>query len=402
MTAKPKIIIIGPGYPYRNGQSIYLNALCNRLSGEFKIEWINFTILYPKFLFPGSSQFDKNQDKSRLFPNKRMINSMNPFSWLKTAIYIKKQKPDLIAIDWWHPFFGICNRVLTACLPKKERKKVIFITENVISHEANLLDRLLTKIGLKNAQCFLALSESVEKQLHELFNKKVFRSALPIYGFYKSKNKLSQAAAKAKFGYKDEDTVFLFFGLVRKYKGLDLLIEAFANLFTKQKNIRLLVAGDFYEDPDSYFDLIKKLNLGDVVHMENRYIPNDEVEQYFLASDAVVLPYRSATQSGVLSIAYGLKRPVIVTRVGELGNLVKDGETGLVVDHPNVEYLNKAMADFLTLKEGQIPFEKHITQYLSEVDEFKNVPMVFQEMLDYLYAKQKPEERNNPASGLKN
>ena len=313
-----------------------------------------------------------------------MLSSLNFFSWVKTARYIKKQKPDLIAIDWWHPFFGICNYFLTAFLPKSDRKKIVFITENVISHEANSVDKLLTKIGLKHAQCFLALSEAVEKHLLSWFDKRVFRSALPIYDFYRMDDQLTSAQARSQFGFEADDIVFLFFGLIRKYKGLDLLIKAFAAIAERHPKVKLLVVGDFYEPAEPYFDLLRQFQLGDRVHMENRYIPDNEVGRYFQACDAVVLPYRSATQSGILSMAYGFRKPVIVTNVGELGALVAEGQTGIVVEKPEVELLAESLLAFLQLKAQQAPFETNITQYLAETDEFAKIDTVFAEMLNYL------------------
>lgn len=377
MPHPPKIIIVGPGYPFRNGPSVYLSYLCRQLSTEFQVELVNYTLLYPKFLFPGSSQFDNSKDNKAVFPNKRMLSSLNPFTWWKTAKYIQKQKPDLIAIDWWHPFFGPCNRFLTSFLSKTERKKVIFITENVISHEANFMDKALTRFGLKNACGFLALSESVENHLKSLFNKKIFRSTLPIFDLYKKGHELSTTEAKESFGIKTDEIMFLFFGIIRKYKGLDLLIEAFAELTKQHKKIRLLVAGDFYDSPEPYFDLLEKYHLEKVVIMENRYIPNEEVARYVQASDAVVLPYRSATQSGILNMAFAFLKPVIVTRVGELGALVQEGKTGVVVDTPTAESIKNGLEEYVKMKAGSIPFEKNITEYLNEKDEFKKVTKVF-------------------------
>lgn len=316
-----------------------------------------------------------------------MLSSLNPFSWWRTAKYIQRQRPDVIAIDWWHPFFGPCNRFLTGFLPKALRRKVIFITENVISHEANKVDKMLTRFGLKNANGFLALSASVEQHLDTLFHKKVFRSALPIYDFYGAGHGESSAEAKAAFGLKPGDRVFLFFGLIRKYKGLDLLLEAFALLCREYQDIKLLVAGDFYEPSGPYFDLIREFHLEKVVLMENRYIPNEEVARYFQAGDVVVLPYRSATQSGILSMAYGFRKPVVVTPVGELGALVEEGKTGIVVPGPTVEAIADGLSAYLELQASGEPFEQNIEAYLERTDEFKKINGVFGKIVDHCRAK---------------
>ncbi|WP_118972441.1 glycosyltransferase [Taibaiella koreensis] len=385
MAKKAKIIIIGPGNPYRNGQSIFLAHLCNKLTQNFEVELVNFKMLYPGFLFPGKTQYDTSSDKKLSFPNKRMVHSLNPFNWVKVARYLNRQQPDLIAIDWWHPFFGPCMRGITAGLDRRLRQRVMFITENVISHEANKVDKMLTRYGLKYARCFLALSRSVETFLTEMFGKKVFRSALPIYDFYKAEETLPDPSLRAQFGFSDNDTVLLFFGLVRKYKGLDLLLEAFASLLKRNPNLKLLVVGEFYEDDKPYFDQVQQLGIGAQVHMENRYVPNEEVDRYFTASDCVVLPYRSATQSGILSMAYGFGKPVVVTPVGELGALVNPGKTGFVATAADVGSIEDSIQQYLDQKDG-IPFARHIEAYRSEGDLFEQIDTVFGEAISYVSA----------------
>lgn len=385
MAKKTKIMIIGPGTPYRNGQSIFLAHLCNKLAADFDVELVNFTLLYPGFLFPGKTQYDTSSDKKLTFPNKRMLHSLNPLSWGKVARYINSRDPDLIAIDWWHPFFGPCHRGVTSALNQKLRKRVMFITENVISHEANKVDVMLTRYGLRYASCFLALSQSVEEHLNQLFDKKVFRSALPIYDFYKADHTLPDASAalKKEFGFEAQDTVLLFFGLVRKYKGLDLLLEAFSRLLPDYKRLKLLVVGEFYEDDKPYLEQISKLGLESTVVLENRYVPNEEVDRYFSASDCVVLPYRSATQSGILSMAYGFRKPVVVTDVGELGALVREGETGYIAPQPEVGDIEKGLRRYLDHKDT-VPFVAHIEQYLKEGDLFEQINTVFEEAVKFV------------------
>lgn len=385
MTDHSNIIIIGPGYPYRNGQSIYLAALCNRLSSEFKVELINYTMLYPNFLFPGTTQYDESKNRKISFPNKRLLSSLNPLSWIKTAKYINAQNPDLVVFDWWHPFFGPCTRGVIFFLSKKLKKKIVVITENVISHEANKADKILTRIGLNKVTCFLALSEAVEHKLNSMFRKKIFRSVLPIYDFYKSENKETQPGSSGeRFGFQKEDIVFLFFGLIRKYKGLDLLIEAFALLKASYPSVKLLITGEFYEPVSPYLELIKKWNLEKDVYLENRYIPDEEVAPYFNACDCVVLPYRSATQSGILSMAYGFRKPVVVTNVGELAALVNPSITGFIAKEATVGSIKRSLEDFLIQKTKGADFKYAIESWLTEIDEFNKVNKVFLEILDYV------------------
>jgi glycosyltransferase involved in cell wall biosynthesis len=381
VNAKTKIIIVGPGAPYRNGPAIYLTYLCNSLVKDFDVELINYTLLYPSFLFPGKTQYDES--KSILaFDNVRMVNSINPLSWTKTAAYINKQNPDMVVFDWWHPFFGPCQAGIAAFLNKSLKKKVVYITENVISHEANKVDKTLTQLALRNANAFLALSESVKKHLGTMFSTTVFRSELPIYNFYTQTSAADNT--KASFGFKPDDIVFLFFGLVRKYKGLDLLLEAFARIAKNRADVKLLVVGEFYVEEKQFTDIVNENSIADKVIIENRFVQNEEVERYFRACDAVVLPYRSATQSGVLNVGYNFLKPAIVTNVGELGSLVANDVTGVVVDTPSVDSIEQGMNHFLSLKSNGVQFDKNIKQYVEDNNEFKNVNKVFAEMVRFV------------------
>lgn len=377
------IVVIGPGYPYRSGQSIYISSLCTQLSETFNVTLINYTLLYPKMLFPGTTQYDESKDRKIIYPNKRMLSSINPISWWKTARYINRLNPDLVAIDWWHPFFGLAHRGVHFFLNKELKKKVVFITENVISHEANKVDKILTKFALRKAKAFLALSNAVKSQLQEMFQQRVFQSILPVYDFYQTHN--HPPVLKSEFGFKDNQIVFLFFGIVRYYKGLDLLIEAFAQLKKENKEIKLLIAGEFYDKNPIYQQLIEQYQLNNDIVMVNQFIKEEEVHKYFEAADAVVLPYRSATQSGILSMAYGFKKPVLVTKVGELANLVQNKKTGLVIESSDQEQIYLAMNEFIRLHETQFDFKEHIENYIEEMDTFKEVNQVFDEIIDYAY-----------------
>jgi len=382
MSEKKKIIVVGPGYPYRNGQSVYLSSLCQKLSGKFNVELINFSMLYPTLLFPGKTQYDESKDRKIRFPNIRMLHSLNPISWYKTAQYINRQQPDLIAIDWWHPFLGPCFNGLIRFLSPKNRKKVLFITENVISHEANKTDNFLTRIALRHAQAFLALSESVERHLKRMFSTGIYRSALPVYGFYKAENAVQVQQVRARYGFSEKDTVLLFFGLVRKYKGLDLLLEAYKNLYKQYPELKLLVVGEFYEPEEHYRQLTQTLGINDTVVIENRYVPDEEVSPYFEIADCVVLPYKSATQSGILSMAYGFGKPVVVTNVGELGAMVEPHKTGIIAAQPEVKDLQEAIAQYIILKQQGTDFTSYIEQYLQQHDRFNQVDQLFETIVE--------------------
>lgn len=379
---KPHIVIVGPGWPYRNGPALYLSHLCKQLSSDFDVTLINYTMLYPGFLFPGKTQYDESE-QSISYPNIRMVHSLNPLSWIKTARHINKLNPDVVAFDWWHPFFAPCASGIITFLNGKLKKKVLFITENVISHEANKPDKILTNLALSKAKAFLALSNAVKEHLSGWYKTKVFRSELPIYDVYKSDGKDTSAYRKS-FGFKEDDIVLLFFGLVRKYKGLDLLLEAFADCVQEDPRLKLLVVGEFYEDPESYLSIIKNRGIEQSVTVENRFVANEEVERYVEASDVIALPYRSATQSGVLNVAYGFYKPAIVTNVGELKALVEENKTGIVIDKATVEDIKAGIKKFVQQKEQGTPFAAHIKDYIANRHTFTQVNGVFKDIVAYL------------------
>src|ERR1017187_10155082 len=180
-TGKKKIIIIGPAYPYRGGNSLFISYVCESLKQIFEVKILNYKLLYPSILFPGTTQYDESNVPIKKAENERIINSINPFTWIKTAIKIRLEKPDLIVFDWWHPFFSFCHFTISFLIKKGYKNKILFITENFVSHEGHLIDKLLTRIGLKNASAFLALSDKVEKDLRSSgYQKMIYRSELPI------------------------------------------------------------------------------------------------------------------------------------------------------------------------------------------------------------------------------
>jgi glycosyltransferase involved in cell wall biosynthesis len=214
----------------------------------------------------------------------------------------------LIIFDWWHPFFGLCHGIISSLIRDKYSKKILFITENVVSHEANRIDKVLTKFGLKNASMFLALSKNVEEELARFTTeKKIYRSELPVYDCYNSDDLIDILKFKNELNINKDDKIILFFGYIRQYKGLDILLEGFSKILKKYPETFLLVVGEFYENSEKYFNLIDKYNIKQKVKVINQFVPNEEVSKYYLASDVVILPYKSATQSGILNIAYGFK-----------------------------------------------------------------------------------------------
>jgi glycosyltransferase involved in cell wall biosynthesis len=378
-TGKKKIIIIGPAYPYRGGNSLFVSYVTDSLKRKFNVKVINYKLLYPSILFPGTTQFDKSNVLIKKVENERVINSINPFTWIKAAIKIRKEKPDLIVFDWWHPFFSFCHFIISFLVKKGFENKILFITENFVSHEGYLTDKLLTKIGLKNASAFLALSDKVEKDLRlSGYQKMIYRSELPVYECYKPDVSLEQT--KGRFGYTSNNKVLLFFGYVRKYKGLDLLIDAMPDIIKEIPEVRLLIVGEFYDDPNFYLDKIMELGVSDYIKIVNKFVPNEEVGEYYLASDLNILPYRSATQSGILNVSYGFLKPVLVTNVGGLSESVINGKTGIVIESNSPEAIVKGVKAFFKLY-GKIDFSENIKDYIKE-NKFENLPELFQQIIE--------------------
>jgi D-inositol-3-phosphate glycosyltransferase len=378
---KKKIILIGPAHPYRGGNALFVTHTFESLKNHFEVKIYNYKLLYPSFLFPGTTQFDKSKEQVFNIPNERIVNSINPFNWFTVAKQLKKENADLVVFDWWHPFFGFCHGVISFLIRNKYKNKILFITENVVSHEANAIDKFLTKIGLSSASKFLALSGIVEKEVQQFSKgKKIYRSELPVYDCYKTVPKENIQKLREKLGFEKDSIVLLFFGYVRKYKGLDILIEAFPKITANNPKAKLLIVGEFYDDPKSYLDLIRKLQIEDKVKVINQFVPNEEVAKYYQAADVVILPYRSATQSGILNVAYGFYKPVIVTDVGGLAEFVDEGKTGFVVQPNSPDVIVEGVQKFFKVN-GKVDFASHI-EMRNRKNSFNNLPEVFEKILD--------------------
>jgi glycosyltransferase involved in cell wall biosynthesis len=339
---KKKIIIIGPAYPYRGGPSTFISYLYNSLKDKFEIKIYNYKLLYPSLLFPGKTQYDESETSKFTVPNERIVNSISPINWFTTAQKIKKENADLVVFDWWQPFFGLSHFFISLFIKNQYKGRIVFITENFISHEARFIDSFLTKLGLRNADHFIALSKIVEEDLKSISGiRKIHRAELPPFDLYNLPDEKVIKQERENLGFKEDDNILLFFGYVRKYKGLDLLIRAMPEVISSNPDAKLLIVGEFYDDPSSYLNLIKELNLERYVKVINRFVKNEEVGIYYGMSDLVILPYRSATQSAVLNVSYSFYKPVVATGVGGLEEFVEDGRTGFLVP-PNS---SKALAE---------------------------------------------------------
>ena len=364
MNRKKKIIIIGPAYPYRGGPSTFVSYLYNSLKDKFEIKIYNYKLLYPSFLFPGKTQYDESATSKFIVPNERIVNSVSPLNWIKTANKIKQEKADLVVFDWWQPFFGICHFFISLFIKKRYKERIVFITENFISHETRYIDSFLTKLGLRNANYFIALSQIVEEDLKSISaNKKIYRAELPPFDLYKLPDEYAIKEEKKNLGFNKDDRILLFFGYVRKYKGLDILIKAMPSVISSNPDVKLLIVGEFYDDPSSYQNLIKELKLDNIVKVLNRFVKNEEVGLYYGMSDLVILPYRSATQSAVLNVSYSFLKPVVATKVGGLKEFVDDGETGFLVEPESVKALANGIKTFFDSKD-KIDFTSNIKKRL--------------------------------------
>ena len=341
-----KIIIIGTAYPYRGG----LAAFNERLAKEFikegnEVEIITFTLQYPKFLFPGKTQFSTEKAPTDLKIN-REINSINPFNWRKVGKKIKNKLPDKVIFSYWTSFMAPCFGTI-ARFARSPKTKMIGLIHNMISHEATFLDKWLPAYFVKYMDGFVAMSQTVTSDIRQFdkLNKPIAISPHPIYDHYGEL--LSKREAAAKLGLPEQNHYILFFGLIRHYKGLDLLLEALADKRLNNLNVHLIIAGEFYENPEPYLEQIQHFDLEKKVELRAYFIPDNEVKYYFSIADLIVQPYRSATQSGISQIAYHFEKPMLVTNVGGLAEIVPHQKVGYVVevDPPKIA---DAIIDFYT------------------------------------------------------
>lgn len=326
-----KIVIIGSAHPLRGGGiSTFNEKLSYELGTTHDVTIYSFSLQYPSFLFPGKDQFTEEPAPLGLKIKSR-INSINPINWIKVGNEIKNMQPDLVIVRYWLPFMGPCFGTILRRIRKNRHSKIIAITDNVIPHEKRAGDLLFTKYFLKPVDGFISMSKDVLKDLKTFDNyKPASYVPHPLYDNYgpglEKHLALQHLKLDPSFRY------ILFFGFIRKYKGLDILLDAMADKRIKGSNIKLIIAGEYYGDATYYQSLIEKLQLQNQLELFTDFIPNDEIKYYFSAADCVVQPYRTATQSGISQIAYHFEKPMIVTNVGGLPEIVPDGKVGYVTD----------------------------------------------------------------------
>jgi D-inositol-3-phosphate glycosyltransferase len=338
------IKIIGSAYPFRGGLAAYNERLALEFSNQgFHVEVETFTVQYPKLLFPGKSQFVEGEAPVGL-NIRRTVNSVNPINWILVGQRIRKEKPDLLIVKYWLPFMAPCFGTIIRIIKRNKHTKVIGIADNIIPHEKRIGDSLLTTYFMNSIDGMVAMSKIVFDDIFK-FRKNLPSGICPHPLFDNFGEKLEREAALSKLGIDPTFNYILFFGFIREYKGLDLLLKAFANQDLKDIPVKLIVAGEFYTDSSPYFDLIEKLDMKDKVLMINKFIADHEVNTYFCAADIVVQPYKNATQSGVTQIGYHFDKPMLVTNVGALAEIIPDQKVGYVVE-PDENQISAALLDF--------------------------------------------------------
>ena len=373
-----KIIIIGTAYPYRGG----LTAFNERLAKEYadkghNVEIYTFTLQYPAFLFPGKTQYS-DEPASKGLHIFRKINSVNPLNWLKVGREIRKKQPDLVIVKYWLPFMAPCFGTILRQVRKNGKTRIISILDNIIPHEKRIGDKQLTQYFVNAVDGFVAMSKSVLNDVN-IFDRQKPKAFSPHPLYDNFGEKVSRQEAIEKLNFDENQRYMLFFGFIRDYKGLDLLLKAYANSCFRTMNVKLIVAGEFYNNSEKYFSLEEELGLKNEVIWRNDFIPDSEVKYYFGAADIIVQPYKSATQSGVTQIAYHFEKPMLVTNVGGLAEIVPHGKVGYIVNTDEKEiadalvdfYENERFNDFTT----NIILEKEKYSWSKMIDTINNLTL---------------------------
>jgi len=325
-----KVTILSTAYPLRGGIAHFIGLLYKELAKKHKTDVITFSRQYPKLLFPGKTQMSQDE-RSEEIPSSVLVDSINPLNWIKIGRLLKKSAPDLLIFKYWMPFFGPCFGTIAGIARKNKKTKVLVICDNVIPHERKPGDRMFTKYFFRFADYFVLMSEAVQNDLLKIkpgaVNKLLFH---PVYSNFGAP--VEKKEALKRLNLEDKKSI-LFFGFIRDYKGLDVLLNA-AALLKDKLDFQIIVAGEFYTDKEKYLEIIENRGIGNMVKLFTDFIPSSEVKYYFSAADAVALPYKNATQSGIIQIANNFLKPVIAANVGGLGEIIKDGYNGYVVE-PN-------------------------------------------------------------------
>jgi glycosyltransferase involved in cell wall biosynthesis len=350
-----KVVIIGPAHPLRGGLATFNQRLAKEfIQAGHDCSIYSFSLQYPSFLFPGKTQYTEEPAPEGIKIH-TLINSVNPLNWIKTGNRLRKERPDIIVVRFWLPFMGPALGTLLRRVRKNKHTRIVCIADNVIPHEKRPGDTLFTRYFLKSCDAFVTMSEKVMKDLRSFEVAKPSQLVQhPLYDTFG--DIIPKTEARNKLGIDQSEPVILFFGFIRKYKGLDILLDAMKILkdkgpFPPSPIPKLLVAGEFYEDEKPYREQIEKLGISDLLILRTDFIPDSEVKYYLCAADAVIQPYRNATQSGVTPLAYHFEKPMIVTNVGGLPSLVPHNKVGLVAE-PDAQSVADAILRFYQLGEN--------------------------------------------------
>lgn len=325
------IVIIGTAHPFRGG----LASFNERLAAEFQtqgdtVQIYTFTLQYPNIVFPGKTQYSNSPAPTHL-SIQATINSINPFSWVRTGKLIGNSQPDLVICPYWLPFMSPALSTILKGIRKRSNCKILSLVHNMIPHEPRFGDRQLSQYFVNQVDAFVTLSKSVKEDVQQFSqNQPIAYIPHPIYDNYGPIE--TKVTAREYLGLPINERYILFFGFIRQYKGLDLLIRAMANPAIKDHHIKLIIAGEYYGDQPYYEGLMKELGVEDAIIKKTEFIPNEEVRYYFSAADLVVQPYKTATQSGISQLCYHFEKPMVVTNVGGLSEIVPDGKAGYVVE----------------------------------------------------------------------
>ncbi len=343
------IVIVSTAYPLRGGIAHYVALLYKHLSVRHHVEIVTFSRQYPKLLFPGKSQEETGGAAGTVVPSEQLIDSINPWTWFTAAKAIARKRPNLLVFKYWLPFFGPCFGTIARLAKRWTGAKVLFICDNVIPHEKRTGDQLFTRYAFGAVDYFIVQSHTVERQLLAFHPGAIYRYVPhPVYEIFGEG--MTQADARASLGLTD-DHIALFFGYIRRYKGLHVLLDAMPKIL-QQLRLRLLVVGEFYGDEEAYRQQMIRNGIEQSVTLVSIYVPSVEVGKYFCAADVVVLPYLTATQSGIVQIAYQFERPVIATDVGGLSEVVLHEKTGYLVPPNRPDLLADAVVKFYRERRG--------------------------------------------------
>lgn len=349
-----KIAILSPFYPYRGGLAQLNARLYTELSKNNEVKAFTFTTLYPDILFPGKTQYVTEGDPATVIDSERVLSTINPFTYYRTAKRINKYAPDILIIPYWMSFFAPAFG--SVCLFLNKSIKVVSLVHNAFSHERTFLEKPLAKFFFNRCDAFIVMSEPVKKDLLTLKkDANILLQDHPIYDHYAERMDKKSACEKLKID--DTKKNLLFFGLIRDYKGLDILIESMNSL---DSSYQLIIAGESYGSFDKYQELIDKSSLKENIVVFQQYIPDDMVSVLFSAADVLVLPYKSATQSGVVALAYQMELPMIATNVGALGSTIKESKTGLVVESITPKAISDAIRDFFNADNDHSRYEENL------------------------------------------